>query len=145
MTSETEEGQRLGEGKLKRITQGMGRIKATRKYENPVEFPESHKLWIDANHLPVVRGTDNAIWNRLHPVPFNVVIPKSEQDRELPQKLLREAEGILAWAIAAPSAGTLKDLGNLPMSKRPATLGVRSQTTSGDSFKRPVLPSTSRK
>jgi putative DNA primase/helicase len=100
MTSETEEGQRLAEGKLKRITQGMGRIKATRKYENPVEFPESHKLWIDANHLPIVRGTDNAIWNRLHPVPFGVTVPKDEQDPELPLKLLAEAEGILAWAVA---------------------------------------------
>ncbi len=99
MTSETEEGQRLAEGKLKRITQGMGRIKATRKYENPVEFPESHKLWIDANHLPVVRGTDNAIWNRLHPIPFDVTIPKAEQDSELPAKLAAEAEGILAWAV----------------------------------------------
>jgi putative DNA primase/helicase len=46
MTSETEEGQRLAEGKLKRITQGMGRIKAVRKYENPIEFSESHKLWL---------------------------------------------------------------------------------------------------
>jgi putative DNA primase/helicase len=100
MTSETEEGQRLAEGKLKRITQGMGRIKATRKYENPVEFPESHKLWIDANHLPIVRGTDNAIWNRLHPVPFDVTIPKDEQDKELPAKLAAEADGILAWAVA---------------------------------------------
>jgi putative DNA primase/helicase len=100
MTSETEEGQRLAEGKIKRITQGMGRIKATRKYENPVEFPESHKLWIDANHLPIVRGTDNAIWNRLHPVPFDVTIAKPEQDKELPAKLAAEAEGILAWAVA---------------------------------------------
>jgi putative DNA primase/helicase len=100
MTSETEEGQRLAEGKLKRITQGMGRIKATRKYENPVEFPESHKLWIDANHLPIVRGTDNAIWNRLHPVPFDTTIPKAEQDKELPAKLAAEGEGVLAWAVA---------------------------------------------
>lgn len=44
MTSETEEGQRLSEGKIKRITQGMGKIKATRKYENPTEFRESHKI-----------------------------------------------------------------------------------------------------
>ena len=99
MTSETEKGQRLSEGKLKRITQGMGRIKAVRKYENPIEFDETHKLWIDANHLPVIRGTDNAIWNRLHPVPFSVTIPKSEQDRELRGKLLSEAEGVLAWAV----------------------------------------------
>ena len=48
MTSETEEGQRLAGGKLKRITQGMGKIKAVRKYENPIEFPETHKLWVEA-------------------------------------------------------------------------------------------------
>ncbi len=99
MTSETEEGQRLAEGKLKRITQGMGRIKAVRKYENPIEFPETHKLWLDCNHRPIVRGSDNAIWNRLHLVPFEVTIPPEEIDRELPQKLLAEAEGILAWAV----------------------------------------------
>ncbi|MEK7752845.1 MAG: phage/plasmid primase, P4 family [Acidobacteriota bacterium] len=100
MTSETEEGQRLAEGKLKRITQGMGKIKAVRKYENPIQFSESHKLWFDANHMPVVRGTDNAIWNRLKPIPFEVVIPPEEIDRELPDKLLAEGEGILAWAVA---------------------------------------------
>ncbi len=111
MTSETEEGQRLAEGKLKRISQGMGRIKATRKYENPVEFPESHKLWIDANHLPIVRGTDSAIWNRLHPIPFDTTIPKDEQDKELPAKLAAEAEGILAWAVAGAARWYAEGLG----------------------------------
>jgi len=100
MTSETEEGQRLAEGKLKRITQGMGKIKAVRKYENPVEFAETHKLWIDANHKPVIRGTDAAIWNRMFTVPFTVTIPAEEIDRLLPSKLIAEAEGILAWAVA---------------------------------------------
>ena len=85
---------------MKRITQGMGKIKATRKYENPVEFNESHKLWIDANHLPTVRGTDNAIWNRLHPIPFCVTIPKAEQDHNLRTKLLAEAEGLTGHAEA---------------------------------------------
>lgn len=100
MTSETEEGQRLAEGKLKRITQGIGRIKAVRKYENPIEFDETHKLWIDANHLPVVRSGDEAIWRRLRAIPFLVVCPRDRQDRELGRKLLDEGEGILAWAVA---------------------------------------------
>jgi putative DNA primase/helicase len=100
MTSETEKGQRLSEGKLKRITQGMGTIKAVRKFENPFEFPETHKLFIDANHLPVIRGTDDSIWNRLHQIPFDVRIPKDEQDIELPRKLEAEGPGILAWAAA---------------------------------------------
>jgi phage/plasmid-associated DNA primase len=38
--SETEEGQRLREAKLKRITQGMGEIKTVRKYENPIPSPK---------------------------------------------------------------------------------------------------------
>lgn len=113
-TSETEEGQRLAEGKLKRITQGMGKIKAVRKYENPFAFPETHKLWIDANHLPAVRGTDDAIWNRLHPIPFDVVIPVEEQDKELPAKLMREAEGILAWAVAGAVLWYAERLGKPP-------------------------------
>jgi putative DNA primase/helicase len=100
MTSETEEGQRLAQGKLKRITQGMGKIKATRKYENPIEFPETHKLWMDTNSKPLIRAADDqATFNRLHPIPFTVTIPTDEIDKTLPRKLLAEAEGILAWAV----------------------------------------------
>ena len=100
MTSETEEGQRLAQGKLKRITQGMGKIKATRKYENPIEFPETHKLWMDTNSKPLIRASDDqATFNRLHPIPFTVTIPKGKIDKTLPRKLLGEAEGILAWAV----------------------------------------------
>jgi putative DNA primase/helicase len=97
MTSETEENQRLAEGRLKRITQGLGRIKAVRKYENPIEFEESHKLWMDCNHKPVVNGNDQALWNRLHLIPFDVTIPDDQIDRTLPAKLMSEVEGILAW------------------------------------------------
>jgi len=99
VTSETEEGQKLAEGKLKRITQGMGKIKAVPKYQNPFTFPETHKLWIDANHKPMIRGTDNAIWNRVYPFPFEVTIAAGEIDRELPTKLAKEAEGIWFWAV----------------------------------------------
>ena len=99
-TSETEQGQRLAQGKLKRITQGMGKIKAVRKYENPIEFRETHKLWIDTNRKPTIRDADDAAtFNRLHPIPFMVRIPKNRIDRDMPAKLLREAEGILAWAL----------------------------------------------
>ena len=99
VTSETEEGQKLAVGKLKRITQGMGKIKAVRKYENPIEFAETHKLFMDANHRPIIPETEKAIWNRLKPIPFTVTIPDAEIDHELPEKLKDEAEGILAWAV----------------------------------------------
>jgi putative DNA primase/helicase len=100
-TSESEDGQRLAQGKLKRITQGMGMIKAVRKYENPIEFPESHKLWLDTNRRPDIADPDDqATFNRLHPIPFLRQIPADQIDRSLPEKLLDEAEGILSWGVA---------------------------------------------
>lgn len=100
-TSEAEEGQRLSEGKLKYISAGMGSIKTCRKWENPIEFPATHKLFLDANHRPVVRGTDDAIWSRLKPVPFEVRIEPTDEgfDPDLLNKLRSEGEGILAWAV----------------------------------------------
>ncbi|HEX2713682.1 MAG TPA: phage/plasmid primase, P4 family [Candidatus Acidoferrales bacterium] len=111
VTSETEEGQRLREAKLKRITQGMGEIKAVRKYENPFTFPETHKLWIDANHAPIVRGTDDAIWTRLLPIPCNHRLALREKDIELAGKLLAEGEGIAAWAVAGAVRWSREGLG----------------------------------
>ena len=98
-TSEGERGQRLAESKIKYLSAGMGEIKACRKYENPVKFPATHKLFMDSNYKPIVRGTDNAIWNRLVSVPFDVVISKDQIDKALSQQLKDESEGILAWLV----------------------------------------------
>jgi putative DNA primase/helicase len=99
-TSESESGQQLAQGNLKRITQGMGSIKAVRKYENPIVFRETHKLWMDTNRKPMITDADDAAtFNRLYPIPFTLTIPKERIDRGLPAKLLSEAEGILAWLV----------------------------------------------
>jgi putative DNA primase/helicase len=100
MTSEPSSDQKLATGTVKRITQGGAKVKATRKYENPIIFPETHTVWMDCNKLPGLSDPDDeAIVNRLHPIPFNVQTPKDEIDRELPAKLMAEAEGILAWLV----------------------------------------------
>jgi putative DNA primase/helicase len=114
MTSETKEGQFLSEAVIKRLTQGMGKIKAVRKYENPITFRETHKLWIDCNHRPRVRGQDDAIWNRLYLLPFDVTISAAQQDKDLPRKLADESEGILAWAVVGAVAWYRDGLGRLP-------------------------------
>ena len=99
-SSETEEGQRLSAAKIKRVCQGPGgEIEACRKYENPFTFPETHKLWVDANHKPELPASDAALWSRLRMVPFTVTIPRERQDGELRAKLLAEGEGFLAWLV----------------------------------------------
>jgi putative DNA primase/helicase len=96
--SEAEEGQKLNEAKIKHLT-GMGQLTGRHLYQNAFEFTPRFKLFIDANHKPVIRGSDNAIWRRIRLVPFKVSIPKGEQDRELLSKLKNEAPGILRWAV----------------------------------------------
>jgi putative DNA primase/helicase len=113
-TSETEEGQRLREAKLKRITQGMGQITATRKFENPITFTETHKLWLDANFAPDIRGTDNAIWNRLLPIPCTNLLSEGQKDRGLIDRLLLEREAIAAWAVAGAVRWYTEGLGPIP-------------------------------
>jgi putative DNA primase/helicase len=100
-TSECERDQRLSQSRLKAITQGSGSlIKATRKFENPITFPETHKLWLDTNDLPRIKEVDDqATFNRLHTIPFPKSIPKEKIDKTLGEKLKAESEGILAWAV----------------------------------------------
>lgn len=98
LASEPEEGKRFNEGLLKQITGGEP-IKARRMRENYIQFESSAKLWIMGNHRPTIRGTDFAIWRRIHLIPFTVTISKAKQDKGLWQKLDAEQEGILRWCV----------------------------------------------
>lgn len=114
-TSEAESQHRLEEGKLKYLTQGQGtKLKAARKYENPIEFRATHKLWMDTNELPRIKTTDDSVWNRLKPIPFEYRVADSDIDRDLPHKLKAELAGILRWAIEGFRLWQLEGLGDPP-------------------------------
>jgi len=97
-STEVEDGRRLAENLTKQLT-GGDRIKARYMRQDFWEFSPTHKIWLAANHKPEVRGTDYAIWRRIKLIPFEVTIPKAEQDPRLPEKLKEELPGILAWAV----------------------------------------------
>ena len=63
------------------------------------EFLPTHKIFLATNHKPVIRGTEHAIWRRHKLIPFVVTIPDDQQDKQLPEKLMAELPGILAWAV----------------------------------------------
>lgn len=97
--SEIEQGRQWAESVIKRIT-GDTTITARRMKQDFFTFNATHKLVISANTKPSVRGTDHGIWRRMRLVPWTVIIPEHEQDKELPAKLLEaEASGILAWLV----------------------------------------------
>ena len=92
------DGMRLNEGLLKQLT-GGDKITAAKKYENEFEFRTEFKLWMAMNHKPLIRGTDEGIWRRIHLIPFTVTIPDDKVDRRLKYKLRKEMPAILKWAV----------------------------------------------
>lgn len=96
---ETDQGRRLAEGTVKRLT-GGDRVKARRMREDFWDFEPSHTFVLLTNHRPVVGGTDDGIWRRLRLVPWDVVIPAAERDHDLGDKLALEVDCVLAWLVA---------------------------------------------
>ena len=97
--TETEEGRRWAESRIKTLT-GGDRIAARFMRQDFFEYTPQFKLMISGNHKPGLRSVDEAIRRRLNLVPFDVTIPEAERDKELTGKLKAEGPGVLAWMIA---------------------------------------------
>lgn len=97
--SETEEGRKLDEATMKRLT-GGDELTARRLYREPVSWQPSHQLVYVTNALPKVKGNDPAVWRRIRVVPFDVVVPPEDRDPTLPERLALHADAVLSWVIA---------------------------------------------
>jgi putative DNA primase/helicase len=96
--TETEEGRRWGESRIKSLT-GGDKIAARFMRQDFFEFTPQFKLLIAGNHKPGLRSVDEAIRRRFHLVPFAITIPPDERDPDLSEKLKPEWPGILQWMI----------------------------------------------
>lgn len=123
---ETEEGKRLAEALIKELS-GGDTLTARFLYSESFEYKPAFKLFLGANHKPVIRGTDYAIWRRIRLVPFAVTIPPEEQDKQLPQKLQAELPGILAWAVRGCRDWQQSGLG-APAAVTEATTAYRAES-----------------
>jgi putative DNA primase/helicase len=94
--SETEEGRAWAESRIKQMT-GGDRVSARFMRQDFFEYDPQFKLMIIGNHKPVLRNVDDAARRRFLIVPFERK-PKTP-DKELEEKLLAEAPGILQWMI----------------------------------------------
>lgn len=131
-SSEVGEGKRLNESLVKTLT-GDETVTARFLHAEFFEFRPSFKLWLAANHKPVIRGTDNAIWDRVRLIPFTVSIPEAERDAGLRDALLAELPGILAWAVQGAVLWHRGGLG-APASVRAATDNYRRESDTLGAF-----------
>lgn len=97
-TTETESGKRMAESMLKQWT-GGDTVSARFLHAEFFKFKPQFKIFLASNHKPIIRGQDTAIWERIYLIPFTAYIPPAERDKKLGEKLQKEAEGILKWAI----------------------------------------------
>jgi putative DNA primase/helicase len=89
---------RLDEARVKEMT-GNDQITARFLFSEEFSYTPSFKLWISTNHKPIIKDVDEGIWRRMRLIPFTVVIPETKRDLKLIQKLQKELQGIIAWAV----------------------------------------------
>lgn len=85
-------------GTFKQLT-GEDRVRADRKYKDPVEFHPTAKHIFSANELPDPFNADDAFWRRVLIVPFPETVPREDRDPALKRDLEGELSGILNWAL----------------------------------------------
>jgi len=101
IASETEEGKTFAVAKLKELTGNEAKISACRKFRDSYEFKPKCKVWLACNDFPKAPAGDEAMWDRLKPIPFDVKFRGTEGEvRDLAEKLVQEeGSGILNWML----------------------------------------------
>jgi putative DNA primase/helicase len=123
--SEAEESHKMAEALVKDMS-GGDTLVARYLYKEWFQFAPTFKIYLSTNHKPQIKGTEQAIWDRIRLVPFNVRIPEEEQDKELKSKLEDEFPGILNWAIEGCLEWYREGLG-MPEEVREATDEYRAE------------------
>ena len=95
---EPNQGMVINEGLLKQLT-GGDVVTARKLFKDDFEFKPEFKLWMATNYKPIIKGTDDGMWRRIHMIPFTVQIPEDKVDRNLKHKLKAEMTGIFKWCV----------------------------------------------
>ena len=99
ITSETEEGAKLGVSVMKRLT-SRDPISARALYKNPITFIPTHTLVMHTNFLPSLKSLDGGTRRRIAIAPFTMSLKPDEVIKDFGDKLLREeGPAILRWII----------------------------------------------
>lgn len=102
VTTETADGDRLDESFVKAVSGGEEVTARGIHARKSIEYKPEYLVMLATNHVPTIVGTDDGIWRRIVLIPFNVSF-KGREDRELPQRLRSESDGILNWLLTGYS------------------------------------------
>lgn len=101
-TSEMASGSQLDESQLKNIV-STDPLPARKLYANRIaEIRPKFKLWPPFNELPKIASTENGVWRRICPFPFDADFKERDRAKRIlgmESLLEKEQEGILAWCV----------------------------------------------
>ena len=99
LSGELERGKQLSESALKRLT-SKDEVYGEHKYFRGFDFTPTFHVMLYTNHLPRIRSFDNGTWRRVRVWPFRHTVPKSMDNPDFEDILVKECGGaILLWAI----------------------------------------------
>jgi putative DNA primase/helicase len=132
---EPDAAQQLSAALLKNLV-GGDTVVARHLFMEEEEFQPHFKLNILANRLPEVDNADDAFWQRVRVIPFNIHVPSLMPIVEnLAEKLVvEEGPGILAWLVRGAAAYFAEGLDE-PPEVVAATAAYREQETLEDEEK----------
>jgi len=98
---------------MKSLTGGDA-IPVRRLYQEEFSFKSKATLMFATNIKPIITEKMNAIWDRMHLIPFDGSFRKTKaQDKKLEKKLIAESPAILRWALEGCNAWREQGL-NMP-------------------------------
>jgi putative DNA primase/helicase len=103
ITSETEEGRRWAEARIKELT-GGDRISARFMRQDFFDFDPHFKLLVSGNHKPGLKTVDAAIRRRFNLIPFAASLPldahgRPISDPDYESRFAEELPAILQWVV----------------------------------------------
>lgn len=111
--TELPKGRKFDEAFVKQYA-GGDEITARPGYGNPFSFKPEGKLWLSTNELPELSASDEAMWRRLKPIPFNATFLGEAVDSKLEENLKSEYPGILNWLLKGAQTYFEEGLGSCP-------------------------------
>lgn len=108
--TELPSGRRLDDAFIKQYA-GGDEITARSTYSDMFSFKPEGKLWLSTNEIPEIPVSDEAMWRRMKPVPFNAKFRGASVDENLEKKFVDEYPGILNWLLKGAKQYAATELG----------------------------------
>jgi putative DNA primase/helicase len=92
-------GQLIGDGGFKAMVSAGDTIQIDQKHIAPEQYTPTAKHIFATNNLPAINDPSSGVFERLLILTFDCPIAEDKRDPHLEDKIKKEIEGVLAWAV----------------------------------------------